>query len=274
MHRAALAALGRTDFTYQHLPVPPELLAETVRALPAAGFVGANVTIPHKEAVLALATTATARARAIGAANTLSFDPGTGAVHADNTDAPGVIAALPVPPRGARALILGAGGSARAVAWALRDAGAREVLVWNRNPERAEVLAADLGVTATRTAAPADVLINCTPAGLAGQPPQFKDWPLDADHLSSYPCVVDLVYVSEGTTHLVSAAAQSGCTVVDGLEILVRQGAESFSAWTGLEAPLQAMRQGAARGRPARAHEPAPAPEVRDRAGERRGAGP
>jgi len=274
MHHAALAAIGRTDFTYQHLPVPPELLAETVRALPAAGFVGANVTIPHKEAALALATTATARAQAIGAANTLSFDAGTGTIHADNTDAPGFIAALPVPARDARALILGAGGSARAVAWALRDGGAAEVLVWNRNPERAAALAADLGVTATGTAPPADILVNCTPAGLAGQPPQFKGWPLDADHLSSYPCIVDLVYVSKGTTPLIRAAQESGSAVVDGLEILVRQGAESFSAWTGLEAPLEAMRQGAGRGPTLRPHEPAPQPEVCDRAGDRRGAGP
>ena len=274
MHRAAFAALELSGWSYQHLPVPPEVLAETVRALPGAGFVGANVTIPHKEAALGLADTATARARAIGAANTLSFDAGTGAVHADNTDAPGFIAALPLAPRGRRALVLGAGGSARAVAWALRDAGASEVLVWNRNPGRAQGLAADLGATATDVAPPAEILVNCTPAGLHGNAPQFKGWPLNADHLSSYTCVIDLVYVSRGTTPLIRAARQAGCSVVDGLEILVRQGSESFSAWTGLPAPLQAMRQGAARGPTFRSHEPAPAPEARDRPGDRRGAGP
>jgi shikimate dehydrogenase len=275
MHRAAFATLGLGDWTYQHLPVPPELLADTVGGLPGAGFVGANVTIPHKEAALALADTATPRARAIGAANTLSFDAGTGALHADNTDAPGLIAALPVAAAGSRALVLGAGGSARAVAWALHDAGAEEVWVWNRNPERAERLAADLGVRATREAPAAEILVNCTPAGLAGAAPQFKGWPVEADHLSNYACVIDLVYVSRGTTPLLRAAEQAGCAVVDGLEILVRQGAESLSAWTGRQAPLQAMRQGA-RGPTPRPDDRAPAPDARDRSGgsgDRRGTG-
>jgi shikimate dehydrogenase len=112
MHRAAFAALQLEDYSYQKLPVPPELFEETVRALPGSGFVGANVTIPHKEAALALATEATETARAIGAANTLTFrDDDT--IHAQNTDAPGLIAALPEPPAGRTALVLGAGGSAR-----------------------------------------------------------------------------------------------------------------------------------------------------------------
>lgn len=274
MHRAAFAALGLEGYSYQHLPVPPALLAETVRALPGAGFVGANVTIPHKEAALALATSATPRARAIGAANTLSFDATTGAVHADNTDAPGFIAALPIDARGCSAVILGAGGSARAVAWALSDAGASEIVVWNRTPERADALAADLSVTATTSAPPADLLVNCTAAGIDGGPPQFKGWPLNADHLSNYRCVVDLVYVSRGTTPLVRAAEQAGCAVVDGLEILVRQGAESFAAWTGRQAPLTAMRQGASHGPTLRTDEHTPALEARERPGDRGGAGP
>ena len=89
MHNAALRAVGLGDWHYQRLPVPPELLLETVRALPGVGFAGANVTIPHKEAALALADEATPAARAIGAANSLTFAPG-GAVAADNTDAPGL----------------------------------------------------------------------------------------------------------------------------------------------------------------------------------------
>src|SRR3954452_7934719 len=94
MQNAALRALGLDDWHYQRLPVPPDLFDETVRALPAAGFVGANVTVPHKEAALALATDATGAARAIGAANTLTFDAQSGAIHAANTDAPGFLAAL------------------------------------------------------------------------------------------------------------------------------------------------------------------------------------
>ncbi len=93
MHQAAYAALGLDGWRYQRLPVPPEAFEETVRALPRAGFAGANVTIPHKEAALAVADTATERARKIGAANTLTFG-GDGSIEADNTDAPGLLAAL------------------------------------------------------------------------------------------------------------------------------------------------------------------------------------
>lgn len=241
MHNAALAALELRDWHYQRLPVPPEVFDETVRALPKAGFVGANVTIPHKEAALALADAATDAARAIGAANTLSFDP-DGAIRAANTDAPGLIAALPQDPRGLSALVLGAGGSARAAAWALREAGAARVAVWNRTPERARALASDLGVEQVSEPTGADMLVNCTSVGLADG--RFKELPVGADSLSTYAIVVDLVYRSGGT-ELVAQARQQGCSVVDGLEILVHQGALSFAIWTGLEAPIDAMRSGA-----------------------------
>ena len=253
IQNAALAALGLDDWHYQLLPVPPELFAETVRGLPGSGFRGANVTIPHKEAALALADTATDRARAIGAANTLSFGPG-GAIHADNTDAPGLIAALGLDPAGMSALVLGAGGSARAVVWALLDAGA-DVEVWNRTPERAEEVAAALGARAVRlgdssarrgpqnerlSAAPR-LLVNCTSVGLDDSSQTFKDLPVKADHLSTYTCVVDLVYRSHGTA-LLTAARQQGCSVVDGLDVLVHQGALSLQSWTGLQPSLREMR--------------------------------
>lgn len=243
MHRAALDAAGLRDWTYQRLPVPPELFTETVHALPRAGFHGANVTIPHKEAALALAATATDAAHAIGAANTLTFDATTGAAHADNTDAPGLLAALPEPPDGRTALVLGAGGSARAAVWALRSAGAA-VLVWNRTAERARALARELGAEAVEEAAPADLLVNCTSVGLAEPSETFKLLPLNADRTGEYRCVVDLVYRPEETA-LIAAARARGRAVVDGLEILVRQGALSFEAWTGRAAPLDAMRAGA-----------------------------
>ena len=134
MHRAALAAAGLQDWSYQRLPVPPELFAETARALGAAGFRGANVTIPHKEAALAIADDASDTARAIGAANTLTYGD-DGAIHADNTDAPGLLDAIEGRPR-ETAVVLGAGGSARAVVWALLTSGTH-VQVWNRTPERA-----------------------------------------------------------------------------------------------------------------------------------------
>lgn len=249
MHAAAIAALGLDGWTYQRLPVPPELFAETVRALPGAGFAGANVTIPHKEAALAVADEATDAARAIGAANTLSFRA-DGAIHADNTDAPGLIAALPFAPAGRTALVLGAGGSARAVVWALHEAGAADVAVWNRSPERAERLAAELGVRAVKSAHPAEILVNCTSVGLTDVSTTFKELPLDADATGAYACLVDLVY-RDGDTALISAARDRGVAVVDGLEFLVQQGALSFEAWTGVRAPVNAMRNGA-RGTPPR----------------------
>jgi shikimate dehydrogenase len=241
MHRAAYRALGLDDHHYQLLPAPPEVFAETVRALPAGGFRGANVTIPHKEAALALADEATDAARAIGAANTLTFrDDGT--IHAANTDAPGLLAALGQSPAGATALVLGAGGSARAAVYALREAGAAEVFVWNRTRARAQALADELGATALDALQPADVLVNCTSVGLADG--SFKDLPLDAEVLDRYATVADLVY-RDGGTALISEARNRGCAVVDGLEVLVRQGALSFEAWTGRAAPIDAMRKGA-----------------------------
>ena len=237
MQNAALHALGLDDWHYQRLPVPPELFDETVRALPAAGFHGANVTVPHKEAALALATDATDAARAIGAANTLTFDGD--AIHADNTDAPGLIAALPGPVTGLTALVLGAGGSARAAAYALREAGAAEVRVHNRTAQRARDLADALGVAHAEAIGPADVLVNCTTVGLH----DAQAAPLDL-HALDYATVVDLVY-REGGTALVRAAQAAGLETVDGLEILVQQGALSLAHWTGREAPVDVMRAAA-----------------------------
>lgn len=222
---------------YQRLPVAPEAFDDTVRALGAAGFRGANVTIPHKQAALALATRATATARAIGAANTLTFGAG-GEIAADNTDAPGLLAALEGRPLRS-ALVLGAGGSARAAAWALRRAGA-EVSVWNRTRARAEGLQARVVARAVA----ADVLVNATSVGLDDSSTPFKDLPLDADALAEYATVVDLVYRAGGTA-LTREAAERGIATIDGLEILVRQGALSFSSWTGEPAPLELMRAAA-----------------------------
>ena len=239
IQNAALAAAGLHDWRYQLLPVPPELFAQTVPALPEAGFAGANVTIPHKEAALALAHTATPRARAIGAANTLTFGAG-GEIAADNTDAPALITALPSPVSGATAMVLGAGGSARAVVWALLDGGAAEVRLWNRTPQRAHALAAELGATTVPRPTPADVLVNCTAVGLDGSDP-FDRLPLAPGDLARYGCVVDLVYTGAGTA-LVDRAREQGIPVVDGLELLVGQGALSFEIFTGVPASLDVMR--------------------------------
>jgi shikimate dehydrogenase len=240
MHRAALAALGLGDWSYQHLPAPPELFADVVAGLPAAGFHGANVTIPHKEAALALATAPTPRARAIGAANTLTFGPDHEVV-ADNTDAPGLLNALGFDVEGRRVVVLGAGGSARAAVHALHAGGA-DVQVWNRTPERARVLVAELGGRAVDRLEMAEVLVNCTAAGLHDRAATFKHMPLDADEVGQFAFVVDLVYSDAGDTALITAAKDRGCATVDGLEVLVHQGALSLTTWTGRVAPIDAMR--------------------------------
>ncbi len=225
---------------YQLLPVPPERFDETVRALAGAGFRGANVTIPHKEAALALADEATEAARAIGAANTLELRE-DGTIRASNTDAPGLLAATEGRPR-ASAVVLGAGGSARAVVWALRSAGA-EVAIWNRSADRARQLARELEATAVDDLPEfADLLVNCTAVGLSDPSTTFSSLPLDPDDLSGYATVVDLVY-RPGGTPLIDAAGAAGGVTVDGLEILVQQGALSFTTWTGREAPVAAMRR-------------------------------
>jgi shikimate dehydrogenase len=240
MQRAALAALGLRDWSYQHLPVPPELFAETVRALPAVGFVGANVTVPHKRAALALADSASVAAREIGAANTLRL--AGGAIEAENTDAPGLIAALPLEAAGRSALVLGAGGTARAAAWALRGAGA-EVAVWNRTPERASELAAALRIQALRTPRAADLLVNTTTVGMdtyTSRDDALRSLGLNSDLLGGCAYLIDFVYASDPTP-IVAAARELGVGVVDGLAILVAQGALSFEHWTGLAAPVEAM---------------------------------
>lgn len=246
MQNAALRAAGLSnDWHYQLLPVPPELFEDTVLGLPAAGFRGANVTIPHKEAALALATEASDRARAIGAANTLVFNEG-GQIWADNTDAPALVSALErrIEIKGASALILGAGGSARAAAWALSDAGAGEICIWNRTPRRADELAASFGARSVAQpvdAARADVIINCTSVGLH-EGDGLAALEVSVEQIGRHRALVDFVYRTDGTA-LVRAAAAAGIPTVDGIELLIGQGAIAFELFTGAEAPVQAMRE-------------------------------
>jgi shikimate dehydrogenase len=245
MHNAALAALGLHGWRYQKLPIPPDAFSATARALEAAGFRGINVTIPHKEAALALADTATDTARAVGAANTLSFEDGR--VAADNTDVAGLLSAIPKrhQPRGRRALVLGAGGAGRAAVHALVQAGAADVMVWNRTPERAERLCAELGGRAVVEPEPADLIVQCTSVGLSAADSAFKGLPIDADAFGVGTCVVDMVYRAGGTAFLAAARSRGG-DVVDGLEVLVGQGARAFEQWTGRSAPIDVMRRAVA----------------------------
>jgi shikimate dehydrogenase len=235
MHNAAFKALGLDDWLYTRLPLAPERFAETVRALPASGYRGINVTIPHKEAALGVADSASGAAAAIGAANTLTFEDGH--IAADNTDGQGFLDAIGEPLTGRRVLVLGAGGAARAVVWAAREAGASQVLVWNRTTERARLLAADFGVDAVERPGSADVLVNATAVGLNGS---IEDLPLSDDRHPEL--VADLVY--RPTDPPVTAWARGrAARVVDGLEVLLRQGALSFVRWTGQDPPLDRMRE-------------------------------
>jgi shikimate dehydrogenase len=190
-------------------------------------------------------------------------------VRADNTDVEGFLAALreqvPAAPAGMEALVLGAGGAARAVVYALLSAGAARVVVWNRHPERAEELVADLGSSAGETALQSatepsmpsiDLLVNATSLGMLDThaSPEtregdefFKAVPLSADELDDRLTVVDLVYRHDRTP-LVRAALARGLRCVDGFDVLVHQGAASFRIWTGMRAPLGAMRSGATNG--------------------------
>ena len=235
MMNAAFAALD-LDWRYVRLPAPPARFAEIATALGRSGYRGANVTIPHKLAARDIATELTGAASAIGAVNTLTFRP-DGAIEGHNTDAPGLLAALGSEPPGT-ALVLGAGGAGRAAAWALSHAGWR-VSVWNRTPERARALAREMDVDAAEEppARAVDLVVNATAAGLRRG---------DGDELPlpEASMLVELVYGS-GPTRLAARAAGRGMRVVDGLEVLVRQGALSLEIWTGREPPLDAMRRAA-----------------------------
>jgi len=233
MMNAAFGEVG-LDWRYVRLPVAPDRFDEIVRALPASGYLGANVTIPHKVAAHDLADEVTEAAAAIGAVNTLAFADGR--ILGDNTDAGGLVDALGVDLNGMGVLVLGAGGTGRAAVWALREAGA-DVAVWNRTPERAAELAAEFGVRHVRTPEPARVLLNVTSLGMHGE-----DLPAELGLTDLEPEIVaDVVYGSEPTA-LCRWAERRGARVVDGLEMLLRQGARSFERWTGRAAPIDVMR--------------------------------
>lgn len=251
MQTAALDALGLADeWSYEALDLEPAEFDKRVRALAGQGYAGANVTIPFKEAALRVANEASDPASEIRAANTLTF--GEEGIRADNTDAAGLLGALQAPIDGKAALVLGAGGSARAAVWALAGGGAA-VSVWNRTPGRAEAIVRELGAAdslvvveeAEARAGSFDLIVNCTAVGMKDEDP-FEDLPLEPDRLTSGVSVVDLVYAGS-ESRLVTAARERGAIGIDGLEVLVRQGGESLRIWTGMDPPLDVMRE-AARG--------------------------
>ena len=237
--------------SYVALPVMPEHLAEVLRAMPRMGFVGANVTIPHKESVLALADVVTDRAALIGAANTLIFRP-DGKIHADNTDGYGFIANIRqnapgwIPDLGPAAVI-GAGGAARAVVASLLESGVTELRIANRTRVRAEQIKAEFGAKvvvydwaqAGNMLEGATTVVNATSMGMTGK--QALRVPLDA--LAPGTLVTDLVYTPLMTDFLLEAQSR-GCQVVDGLGMLLHQAAPGFERWFGRRPEVdEALRQ-------------------------------
>lgn len=248
---AAFAHYGLPD-SYVLWPTPLANLPNRMALLRATGMRGANVTIPHKTAVLPLLDTIDPIAEAVGAVNTIvrSLD---GQLHGLNTDVEGFLRSLQAvgsDPAGQSVVLLGAGGAARAVGYGLIHAGVRALIVVNRTVERAEALLADLSAATDadpnlralssddpavgEAMADAELLVNATSLGLDG-----RSLPMTPDLLRPGLLVVDLIYHH---TPLLQIAAARGAMVQDGLEMLVQQGALAFEAWTKFVAPLDVMR--------------------------------
>jgi shikimate dehydrogenase len=260
MHNAAFDAFG-LNYRYLPLPVPPGQVETAVRGLAALGFRGANVTVPHKEAVMPALNTIAPAARLLGAVNTLVIDRSADAkpaIDGYNTDAEGFIGALRQggyePQDGGSAVVLGAGGAARAVVFGLLESGDGGILVLNRTLDRAQALVSDLGghpdwssrlralsltpealVAAARAAA---LMVNTTPVGMW---PHGLDsvWP-DGVPVPSHLTVFDLVY-NPLDTQLLQQARGSGARGIDGLGMLVRQGALAFNLWVDQDIPVDEL---------------------------------
>lgn len=231
----------RVDGAYVPLAVSPENIENALRALPKLGFAGANVTLPHKGAALAAADEIDPLARRIGAVNTIVVGA-DGRLYGSNTDAFGFMAHLraTVPrwrPETAPAVVLGAGGAARAICVALLDAGVPELRLLNRTRGRADALAAELGgaivvhewANAAKSLDDAGLLVNTTTLGMHGQPPLD----LSLARLPPTAVVDDIVYVPLETP-LLRAARARGNPVVDGLGMLLHQARPGFEAWFGI----------------------------------------
>jgi len=255
MHNAAFAALG-LDFAYVPLPVQPESVEQALRGLAALNFKGCNVTVPHKQAVMRYMDELSDAARLTGAVNTIHIKDGK--FYGYNTDAYGFLQSLleaDCDPKGMRVAVLGAGGAARAVVYALARHGVGSMVVLNRTAQRAAFLVDDLADAfphsdlsfepLTSNALTAlnshiDLVINTTSVGMYPDV-DSSPWP---DDVSISPGVTfcDLVYNPLETIFLQQATA-SGVTTIDGVGMLVHQGAFGFEQWTGHAAPIEVMRQ-------------------------------
>lgn len=253
--QAAFDHLG-IPATYRPYDLLPEEVPAFVAQLREPHWLGVNVTVPHKERVRPLLDAEVDAAAVVGAVNTIVNDGGR--LVGYNTDVVGfrdALAEVGFVVRGTRVVVLGAGGAARAVVYALRIDGAAEIVVANRSVARAERLLADLAPDPTHTAAlpldaaalaPAlarcDLLVNCTSVGL-----QPGEAPLPDESVPRQALVYDLIY-NPPQTRLLAAAAARGARTLDGLSMLVGQGAAAFTLWTGRPAPRDVMQRAAAEG--------------------------
>ncbi len=233
---------------------PHEALADEVAKLRSGDFIGANVTIPHKESVMAMLDEIDPLAKSIGAVNTIVKSEGR--LIGYNTDAQGFIRELredgDFEPAGRRVLLLGAGGAARAAAYALCQEGAASIVIANRTPARAEALAAELNTDSVSVSAAvldsaaleddalqSDLIVNSTSVGMRHGGAEDQT-PLSGGVIPHEALVVDMVYNPQNTVFL-AAARSAGATALGGMPMLIYQGAAAFEMWTGKEAPIDAM---------------------------------
>jgi len=253
MHNAAFKVLG-LDWVYLAFNVEPQWLPDAVVGIRALGFKGVNVTIPHKEAILPLLDEIDPLAKLIGAVNTVVVKEGK--LVGYNTDASGFWRSLKeegVDPQGKEALVLGAGGAARAVAFTLVERGCSKLYIANRTYNRAQELAEALKEAGPVSIEPlpleegplstilpeVDLIVNTTSVGMGGKGGEL---PLRADKLEARHIVYDLVY-NPPSTKLLEMARSKGCRAISGLSMLLYQGAEALTLWTGREAPIEVMKQ-------------------------------
>jgi len=253
MHTAALVKLG-IDATFEAWPTPPDRLAEAVLKLRSPDHLGASVTLPHKQAVIALVDSLDDWASEIGAVNCIVNREGK--LRGYNTDAGGFIRALreeaAFDPAGSSVVMIGAGGAARAAAFALRRAGVQRLTIANRTVARARALGDELrrgrfrpsAIELTRDALAdvvpyADLIVNATSVGMSGGAAPTAS-PVSADLISDRALAYDLVY-SPPVTPFLREAERAGARAVGGLSMLVYQGVEAFALWTGREPPVDVM---------------------------------
>ena len=253
IHNAAIAALG-LDYVYVPFHVQPDNLGAAIEGFKVINVVGINVTIPHKQSVIPYLDEISREATLIGAVNTLIFKEGT--IAGENTDAPGFLQAMQEDgfeaPQGGSAVVIGAGGSARAIVVALALAGVQTICITNRTVSRAVTLATDLsekmdvsiyGIGLDDPKLPSAVgasqlIVNTASTSMDVSHPLL----IDPEWLEPQSIVYDIVYTPP-ETRLLQAAAEKGCHTIGGLGMLVHQGAIAFEKWTGVNPPVEVMRQ-------------------------------